>query len=177
VTSAAQLIELVRSKPVGTELKIDMVREGKSQTVTIKTAAGENGASQVGAGLKEDQPHPFTLAIPIDDVGGPSAGLMLALGIIDKLDPTDLTGGKIIAGTGSIDNAGTVGPIGGVPQKLVAAKRDGATYFLTPKDNCAEAAANAQPGLPLVKVATLDDALSALQTIRAGGSPTLCPGG
>jgi PDZ domain-containing protein len=177
VTSANQLIEKVRSTPVGTEIKIDLVRDGKSQSVTIKTAAGENGASQVGAGLKEDQPHPFTLSIPVDDVGGPSAGLMLALGIIDKLDPTDLTGGKVIAGTGSIDNAGNVGPIGGVPQKLVAAKRDGATYFLTPKDNCAEAAASAQPGLPLVKVATLDDALTALQTIRSGGTPTLCPVG
>jgi Lon-like protease len=177
VTSAGQLGELVRGKPVGTELKIDVVRDGKPQTVTIKTAAGENGASQVGIGLKEDQPHPFTLAIPVDDVGGPSAGLMLALGIIDKLDPVDLTGGKVIAGTGSIDNAGAVGPIGGVPQKLVAAKRDGATYFFTPKDNCAEAVANSLPGLPLVKVGTLDDALSALQTIRAGGIPTLCPGG
>jgi PDZ domain-containing protein len=177
VTSAAQLGELVRSKPVGTEFKIDIVRDGKPQTVTIKTAAGENGASQIGIGLKEDQPHPFTLDIPIDDVGGPSAGLMLALGIIDKIEPVDLTGGKVIAGTGSIDNAGAVGPIGGVPQKLVAAKRDGATYFLTPKDNCAEAVANALPGLPLVKVGTLDDALSALQTIRAGGTPALCPVG
>jgi len=177
VTSASQLIEMVRSKPVGTELNIELVRDGKSQTATIKTAAGEGGASQVGAGLKEDQPHPFTLTIPVDDVGGPSAGLMLALGIIDKIDPTDLTGGKVIAGTGSIDNAGNVGPIGGVPQKLVGAKRDGAAYFLTPKDNCAEAAQNAQPGMPLVKVGTLDDALTALQTIRAGGTPTLCPGG
>jgi PDZ domain-containing protein len=177
VTSASQLIDLVQNKPVGTELTINLVRDGKSESVTIKTAAGENGKGRVGAELKEDQPHPFTLTIPVDDVGGPSAGLMLALGIMDKIDPTDLTGGKIIAGTGSIDSAGNVGPIGGVPQKLVAAKRDGATYFLTPKDNCAEAAANAVPGLPLVKVGTLDDALTALQTIRTGGNPTLCPGG
>jgi PDZ domain-containing protein len=177
VTSSQQLVELVRGKPVGTELKIEIVRDEKPQTVTLKTAAGDDNTSRVGVTPKQVQPHPFTLDIPVDDVGGPSAGLMLALGIIDKLDPKDLTGGKIIAGTGSIDDAGTVGPIGGVPQKLAGAKRDGATYFLTPKDNCAEAVSNAQPGLPLVKVGTLDDALSALATIRAGGTPTLCPGG
>ena len=71
--------------------------------------------------------------IPIENIGGPSAGLMLTLGIIDKVKPEDLTGGKIIAGTGTIDDDGNVGPIGGVPQKLVGAKDAGATFFLTPR--------------------------------------------
>jgi PDZ domain-containing protein len=177
VTSSQQLVDLVRGKPVGSELKIEIVRDGEPQTVTIKTAAGEDNTSRIGVAPKQDQPHPFTLTVPVDSVGGPSAGLMLALGIIDKLDPTDLTGGKIIAGTGSIDDAGAVGPIGGVPQKLVAAKRDGAKFFFTPEKNCAEAVANALPGLPLVKIGTIDEALTALQTIRAGGVPALCPGG
>ena len=102
---------------------------------------------------------------------------MLALGIIDKIKPEDLTGGKIIAGTGTIDSAGKVGPIGGVPQKIIGAKNAGATYFLTPKDNCAEAAANAKPGLTLVTVGSLDEALAALADIRAGRQPPLCPAG
>ena len=89
---------------------------------------------------------------------------MFALGIIDKLKPEDLTGGKIIAGTGTIDDEGNVGPIGGIPQKLVGAKDAGAKIFLTPADNCAEAVRNAVPGLPMAEVATLDDALTALQT-------------
>jgi PDZ domain-containing protein len=99
---------------------------------------------------------------------------MFTLGIIDKIKPDDLTGGKVIAGTGTIDNEGNVGPIGGIPQKLVAAKRDGAKVFLTPDRNCAEAVQNAVPGLPLAKVATLDDALKALEDVRANRQPTLC---
>ena len=113
---------------------------------------------------------------PITQVGGPSAGLMMALGIVDKLEPADLTGGKIIAGTGTIDTNGVVGPIGGVPQKIVAAVDAGATIFLTPKDNCAEAVSNARPGLMLVEVDSLETALTALSTLRGGGTPTLCPG-
>jgi PDZ domain-containing protein len=101
---------------------------------------------------------------------------MLTLGIIDKIKPEDLTGGKIIAGTGTIDGLGRVGLIGGVAHKLVAAKQAGATYFLVPNDNCAEAVANAPDGLVLIGVRTLDEALTALADIRAGRQPQRCPG-
>ncbi len=76
---------------------------------------------------------------------------MFTLGIIDKIKPEDLTGGKIIAGTGTIDDLGQVGPIGGIAQKIVAAKNAGAQFFLTPTDNCAEAVGAQAPGLPLVR--------------------------
>jgi PDZ domain-containing protein len=99
---------------------------------------------------------------------------MFTLGIIDKLRPADLTGGKIIAGTGTIDDDGNVGPIGGIPQKLVGAKNAGAKLFLVPKDNCAEALNNAVPGLPMAEVATVGDALTALQTFTSGGTPKPC---
>jgi PDZ domain-containing protein len=99
---------------------------------------------------------------------------MFTLGIIDKLKPEDLTGGKIIAGTGTIDDEGNVGPIGGIPQKLVGAKGAGAQLFLVPIDNCAEALRNAVPGLPMAEVATVDDALTALQTFTTGGTPKTC---
>jgi PDZ domain-containing protein len=99
---------------------------------------------------------------------------MFSLGIVDKLNPQDLTGGLNIAGTGTIDDEGAVGAIGGIPQKMRGAKRDGATVFFSPADNCAEAVANAVPGLELVKVASLDDALHALETLRSHGTPTLC---
>jgi Lon-like protease len=167
VDSGPKLLELIRGKPAGTELSIGILRDGKPQTVKIKTAGGADGRPRIGIEPEISTTAPFKLEIPIENV---------ALGIIDKLKPEDLTGGRIIAGTGTIDAAGNVGPIGGVPQKLVGAKAAGATFFLTPKDNCAEAVANAQPGLRLIQVASLDEALAALTDIRASTQPKLCPG-
>jgi PDZ domain-containing protein len=176
VNAADKLLEQIRGKPAGTTLTFGVLRKDAKLTVKIATAAGEDGVPRVGFTPELTSSAPFTLDIPIDNIGGPSAGLMLALGIVDKIKPEDLTGGKVIAGTGTIDAAGAVGAIGGVPQKLVAAKKAGAIYFLTPKDNCAEAVANAQPGLPLVRVASLDEALVALEAIRVGRQPQLCSG-
>ncbi|MGC9668848.1 PDZ domain-containing protein [Planosporangium sp. 12N6] len=173
VTTAATLTELIRAKPAGTARTVAYTRAGAAGTATI-TPRAEDGNPRIGVTVESKQPHPFQLKIDLDKIGGPSAGLMFTLGIIDKLDPTDLTGGKVIAGTGTIDDAGKVGSIGGIPQKLVAAKRDGATVFLTPAGNCAEAMANAVPGLPLAKVATVDDALAALQAVREHRQPALC---
>lgn len=174
VDSPPKLLELIRAKPVGTTLTVGITRGGLRATVKITTVAGEDGTPRIGIVPEVSQTQPFSVSVPVDNVGGPSAGLMLALGIMDKLKPEDLTGGKIIAGTGTIDDDGHVGPIGGVPQKLVAAKRDGATIFLTPKENCAEAVQNAVPGLMLVQVTSLDDALAALTALRSGQQPTLC---
>ncbi|MBO4141181.1 PDZ domain-containing protein [Micromonospora tulbaghiae] len=173
VTSAAKLTELIRAKPAGTALKIGYTRGGTPGTATV-TSREQDGRPRIGVEIDQQQSHPFTLKIDLGDIGGPSAGLMFSLGIIDKLEPADLTGGKIIAGTGTIDDEGRVGPIGGIAQKLVGAKDAGAKAFLVPADNCAEAVRNPQPGLPLLKVATLGEALKALETLRAGGQPTRC---
>ena len=176
VDTADKLLGALRGKPAGTTFAIGVTRAGQAMTVQVATVAGQDGVPRIGVTPEITSTAPFKLNIPIENIGGPSAGLMLTLGIIDKIRPEDLTGGKIIAGTGTIDADGKVGPIGGVPQKLVASKDAGAAYFLTPKDNCAEAVANRQAGLPLVRVATLDDALAALAEIRAGKQPPLCPG-
>ena len=170
------LLHEIRDKPVGSTLAIDLLRNGTPTTVKVTTVTGDNGVPRVGFTPELTSSAPFTVDIPVEGIGGPSAGLMLALGIIDKIKPEDLTGGKIIAGTGTIDASGKVGPIGGVPQKMVGAKKDGATIFLTPADNCDEAVANQRPGLLLVKVGTLDEALAALDTLRSGGTPPLCAG-
>lgn len=119
--------------------------------------------------------RPFEASFGKEDIGGPSAGLMFTLGLIDKLTPADLTGGRIIAGTGSVDEAGAVGRISGIPQKLLGAKAAGAHIFLVPADNCAEAVRNAVPGLPTAEVATVDEALEALKTVASGGTPRPCP--
>jgi PDZ domain-containing protein len=176
VTTPDKLTKLVQAKPAGTPLKIGYTRDGKPGTAIVTTKAAEAGdPPRIGVAIDKKQPHPFGVEIDLDEIGGPSAGLMFTLGIIDKLKPEDLTGGKIIAGTGTIDDEGEVGPIGGIPQKLVGAKEAGAQIFLVPADNCAEAVRNAVPGLPMAKVATVDDALTALQTFTSGGTPKPCP--
>jgi PDZ domain-containing protein len=173
IDSVGKVTELVRAKPAGTELKVDVLRAGQPLSFSVATKE-DKGNPRLGIEVATSQPHPFELSIQLDRIGGPSAGLMFTLGIIDTIKPEDLTGGMIIAGTGTIDEQGNVGPIGGIPQKLVAAKAAKARFFLTPAANCAEALQNPQPGLPLVKVSTLDDALNALEAERAGRTPTLC---
>jgi PDZ domain-containing protein len=138
------------------------------------TAAAEGGGSALGVLILQTPYAPFDVDIQVADVGGPSAGLMLSLGIIDMVGDTDLTEGAVVAGTGTIATDGTVGPIGGIPLKMVAAREIGAELFLVPADNCAEAVANAQPGLPMAKVADLGDALTALSDLRAGRTPASC---
>ncbi|WP_245687207.1 S16 family serine protease [Streptacidiphilus griseoplanus] len=126
-------------------------------------------------GLRPDQ---VKVTLHLADVGGPSAGLLFTLGIIDKLagDGTggDLTGGRVIAGTGTIDAAGRVGPVGGVALKTQAAARDGATVFLVPRAECSEAQVNTPRGLRLIPVDTLDGTLAALSALRGGGRLPTC---
>lgn len=176
VNAPGQLTGLVRAKPAGSSLTVAYRRGQQAGSAVITSRAEKsNDPPRIGIGIKQLQPHPFELKIDVDKIGGPSAGLMFSLGIIDKLRPLDLTGGRVVAGTGTIDDEGRVGPIGGIAQKLVGAQRARATVFLTPAGNCAEAVRNARSGLPLVKVATLKEALAALETLRAGGQPPLCP--
>ncbi|WNM30124.1 PDZ domain-containing protein [Streptomyces sp. Li-HN-5-11] len=148
----------------------------RTQNITITTTQSEDtGAKRaiVGISAGTDHTFPFTIDIKLADVGGPSAGLMFALGIYDKLTPGSLTGGKFVAGTGTIDDDGKVGPIGGVEMKTVGARSKGAQYFLTPADNCAAAASDTPSGLTLVKVNTIGDAIGALKDISSGKTADL----
>ncbi|MFD9005257.1 PDZ domain-containing protein [Streptomyces sp. NPDC059582] len=147
-----------------------------TEKVTITTKASEDKGEKraiVGISAGTDHTFPFSIDIKLADVGGPSAGLMFALGIYDKLTPGSLTGGTFVAGTGTIDDEGTVGPIGGIEMKTVGARDKGAQYFLTPADNCAAAAEDTPSGLRLVKVKTIADALDALKDIRSGDTADL----
>lgn len=119
------------------------------------------------------------VSLKLADVGGPSAGLLFSLGVIDKLDGDgnggDLTGGRNIAGTGTIDADGTVGAVGGVALKTQAARRDGATVFLVPKDECADAKSELPKGLRLIPVTTLKGAVNSLTALESGkGSVPSC---
>jgi PDZ domain-containing protein len=173
VTSRTRLLALLRERSPGDTVVLGY-RRGTT-TGTARVVAGkapdDTGRPVIGVSVEQRQPHPFDITIALDRIGGPSAGLMFALGIIDKLEPADLTGGMFLAGTGTIDDDGTVGPIGGIRQKLIAARRAGATVFLTPAANCAEAAGAIPPGLRLVKVADLDQALTAVAALRNRTAP------
>jgi Lon-like protease len=173
-TSSATLRDLIAKHAPGQTVRIGYTRAGQSGEASIVTAPAADDPARPVIGVAPTDRFPVTVTIHLEDVGGPSAGLMFALGIIDKLEPGPLNGGRYIAGTGTIDPAGKVGPIGGIAQKLVASRHKGATVFLTPADNCAEALANAPRGLELVKVASLTDALAALSTLRGGGTPAGC---
>ncbi len=116
---------------------------------------------------------PFEVDIQIENVGGPSAGMMFALGIVDKLTPGALTGGEDVAGTGTINASGEVGGIGGIRQKMHGAVEAGADWFLAPQANCAEVAGNVPDGLEVFAVSTLDDAIAALDGIAAGDTAAL----
>ncbi|MPY56947.1 S16 family serine protease [Streptomyces spongiae] len=138
----------------------------------------QNAAAQAALNyLGEDDDVKVTLKL--SDVGGPSAGLLFSLGVIDKLDGDgsggDLTGGRVIAGTGTIDAAGKVGAVGGVALKTQAARRDGATVFLVPKAECSDAKSELPKGLRLIPVTTLKGAVNSLMALEKGkGSVPSC---
>ncbi|GAA1843405.1 PDZ domain-containing protein [Pseudonocardia ailaonensis] len=182
-------IVAVRGTPVSTPQQVSDALNGTTpgQTVVVTyRRAGVQADVSIVLGASQDQKkgmlgiqpgvEPITgdITISLGDIGGPSAGLMFALAVVDKLTPGELNGGKFVAGTGTIDASGTVGPIGGIPFKMRAAHDAGAVTFLVPDANCTEAAANAPDGLRLVRVTTLSSAVSALDTLNAGGSPPSC---
>ncbi|MCX9192519.1 PDZ/DHR/GLGF domain-containing protein [Carbonactinospora thermoautotrophica] len=157
-----------RHRP-GETVRFRVEREGKRVDVSVPTKAdpGDGERAIVGIVVGEGHDYPFEVKIQLDDVGGPSAGLMFALGIVDKLTPGELTGGQFIAGTGEIDDEGRVGPIGGIQMKIIAAQKAGATAFLVPAQNCDEAL-GIEPEIKLVKVETLHGAVQALEALRTG---------
>jgi PDZ domain-containing protein len=169
------LDSVLRSIPGGCEVTIDYTRLGVAGPTTVTTRPAEDRAGSLLGVLVRVQPSaPFDVDIDVADVGGPSAGLMLTLGILDLVGDQDLTDGHVIAGTGTIDVDGSVGPIGGIQLKMVAAENIDADLFLVPAGNCDEALAAPDRGLTLARVASLDDALEALATLRAGRTPQTC---
>jgi PDZ domain-containing protein len=175
VTCRADAGTLIRSHPAGTPLTLTIERHRATKLVRLKTARLA-GHSVVGVEVVENYRNfPFSVKINVGDIGGPSAGLMFALGIIDKLTPANLTHGAFIAGTGEMLSAnGDIGPIGGIQQKMAGARDAGATVFLTPAANCPDTAGAVPAGLRLVKVSTLGGAVRALQALTAGRSVPGC---
>ncbi len=176
VTSTAQVSESIKAKPIGTTFAITINRDGTELEVEVTSAPNPDDASvpYIGIGVGVYYTAEFDIDFTLQDVGGPSAGLMFTTGIIDKLTPGDLTAGKYIAGTGTIAPDGTVGPIGGIRQKLAGARHNGATLFLMPKAHCTEAG-HIPDGLTVVPVATLTEGIQAIEDFNAGKPLATCP--
>jgi PDZ domain-containing protein len=168
------VVSMIRNRKPGANVTLTIQRNGSTKLVTLVTKA-INGQPVVGVNLAAPTyKFPFTVRINLSDIGGPSAGMMFALGIIDKLTPDNLTGGKFIAGTGEIQPNGAIEPIGGIQQKMAGARAAGATIFLTPAGNCSNTTGAVPAGLRLVKVNSLSDAVKDLTAIRNGRPVPSC---
>jgi PDZ domain-containing protein len=174
VATPTAVRSVIRAHQPGEGAVITVSRGGKELVRTVKTVKVD-GRAVVGVLLRSGFDFPTKVSINAGNVGGPSAGMMFALGIYDKLTPGALTGGVNIAGTGTIDDAGKVGPIGGIQQKLFGARNDGVTWFLAPAANCSEVVGHVPEGMRVVKVATFNqsrDAVKAIAAKRAASLPT-----
>jgi Lon-like protease len=167
VTSQGGLTRLIYAHPAGSTLTLTIIRDGQSRQVQVGTRQS-GGHPVMGVQITEQYKFPFQVKISVGDIGGPSAGMMFSLGIIDKLTKLDLTAGRFIAGTGEITARGQVQPIGGIQQKMVGARNAGATIFLTPAANCADTKGAVPAGLRLVKVSTLNQAVTYLEALESG---------
>ncbi|MFT4229129.1 MAG: PDZ domain-containing protein [Microbacterium sp.] len=171
VTGADQLRSIINGLE-GAAVSLVIERDGARQEVSItpkQTTVDGETLWLIGITLVTDYDFPIDVTIQLNNVGGPSAGMMFALGIIDTLTPGELNGGEDFAGTGTIAADGTVGAIGGIRQKLFGARGAGAEYFLAPKSNCDEVYGHVPDGLRVFAVEDLDDALAVLEAVADGG--------
>ena len=147
-------------------------RDGSTEITLGEHPQGEQGF--MGVNVLDAPWAPFTIDFNLANIGGPSAGLMFSLAVVDKLTTGDLNGSKFVAGTGTITGDGVVGSIGGITHKIVAAEDAGATVFLVPAENCDEAKTADADGIDLLKVQTLEQAIDSLRVLSAGGEPPRC---
>ena len=161
VEDPAQLGTIIQEAGIGHVLRFEIRAAGETHQVEVAPAK-IRGLSHPAIGIGSVANFPFPLDIESGDIGGPSAGLMWTLGVIDLLTPGDLTGGRAVAGTGTIDLDGNVGPIGGIAEKVVAAERAGAVVFFAPSSEAREASAVADH-IQVIPVTTYLDAVRYLQ--------------
>jgi PDZ domain-containing protein len=169
VMRSTDLTDALEGRQPGDLIEMGITREGTEQLVEVELAErpGETGRAMIGITVGELTEPPFPVAIEAGAVGGPSAGMMHTLAIVDTLTPGELTQGHVIAGTGTIAYDGTVGNIGGIRQKIVGAEAAGAEYVLVPKGNYEEALTAERRAIEIVPVETIQEALDFLETLGA----------
>ena len=164
---------LIKARRPGAPVQLTVLRHGRTFRFRLATTDVQ-GEPEIGVQIVESFVFPFSVTISIGNIGGPSAGLMFALGIIDKITPDNLAGGRFVAGTGEIQASGTVLPIGGIQQKMAGARAAGATIFLTPVANCPDTTGAVPAGMRVIKVSSLAGAVSDLEALKAGKPVPSC---
>ena len=175
LASFSQLRELMTTIPEGTRVTLGVRRGDQKASAALTTIAPQEGTtgSLLGLSLKISVDSPVEATFGLSDVGGPSAGMMFALGVVDEITPGSLTSGKDISGTGTIDMTGQVGPIGGIQQKMAGARESGSTFFLAPASNCNEVTGHEPKGMQVFAVNTLHEAIAATEAIASGNTSGL----
>jgi PDZ domain-containing protein len=172
IKTSADVVKFVQQKKPKDEISIKLNRSNVEKIVKVvaQELKSDITKASIGVSIGPGIQPPYDFKFGVQAVGGPSAGLMLSLGILDELTPDDLTKGKIIAGTGTINYLGEVGPIGGIRQKLAGAHKAGAQIFLAPIDNCVEIKASDYKGMPIIAVRNFADAVIAINVFTRGAS-------
>ncbi|MGV1004444.1 MAG: PDZ domain-containing protein [Candidatus Nanopelagicales bacterium] len=176
IENVKQFSEILKTTKPGQEIVVDFRRKN-APNGTTRITLGRNDDRDygyLGTAVLDAPWAPFTVDFNLANIGGPSAGLMFSLAVIDKLVEGNLNGGKFVAGTGTIGADGKVGPIGGITHKMQSAQEAGATVFLVPADNCDEARSMKPDTMDLVKVEALPQAVDALKALSSGGQPPRC---
>lgn len=176
VSEPGEVRDAVRSLSPGDELELTVTRDGTEEKLAVRLGESPEDAAvpQLGILMTSAPAEGISVTYNLQDIGGPSAGMMFSLAVIDKLSPGALNGGAFVAGTGTIDEAGNVGPIGGITHKIEASKNEGAELFLAPAGNCGEAARADAGSMTVARVATLEDAVSAMEDFDAGREVAGC---
>lgn len=172
VNKPDQVPPIIKAQKPGATATFEIIRSKTPATVSVVLGANPKDPTQGYLGILGSTEYhgPFPIEFGLQDVGGPSAGTMFALGIIDKLTPENLSNDQIVAGTGTISPTGAVGAIGGIQQKMYAARDNGAQLFLAPKANCSSVRSSTPEGLNVAAVETLSDAVDVLRKWRAGST-------
>lgn len=164
LVSYADLSDYLADAQVGDTVTLTIRRDNEDQTVSFDLI-DVGGRALMGLSVDPQFHPPIDVSVGIDKVGGPSAGMMFALAIMDQLTPEDELNGAHVSGTGVIDVDGQVYPIGGITHKMEGARAAGADYFLAPVENCDEVVGHIPAGLNVYAVDTLDDAYAAIVAI------------
>lgn len=164
----SDVVSAISDREPGEDVRLTVRRKGAEREITLRTADLGGGRAGIGVGLEPLFDYPYEVRIDAGEVGGPSAGTMFALAVRDLVTPGEMTGGRSVAGTGTIDDSGQVGPIGGIRQKMIGARDAGAEYFLAPTDNCDEVAGHVPDGLTVLEVDDFDAAVDAVEGAAKG---------
>ena len=178
ITSYKQLREVLEKMTPGKPIKITIERDSATQDVSVVGAKPEDSSrkgAMLGITLNVNPPAGHEVTYAVERIGGPSAGMIFALDIAQRLEGKNYAGTTPVAGTGTIDLSGNVGAIGGIKQKMLGAKDEGYKVFLAPVGNCADVVGNEPKGMTVIPVSTLSEARTAMQRVAAGQAPaTTC---